>query len=75
MDTITFKGITYARSDLSAELIILIETYNANQGAVSAKLPTDTDYKFRLNQALQIFGDPVVVLSIEILITKELNNN
>jgi len=75
MDTITFQGIVYNRSDLSAELISMIETYNSSGQNVSGKTPNMTDYGFRLNQALQIFGDAKVILAIQLLIQLETGNN
>ena len=64
-DTITHKGITYARSNLTKEEIQTMENYNSTQGNVSAKGSGDYDFEFRLNQARQMFGDEDTILSIE----------
>lgn len=69
--TITFLGQTFQRADLSEELINYIETYNAVDAAPKTKGPDDNDFNFRMIQALQMFGDPVVVEQIQLFIDYE----
>jgi len=69
--TITFLGQTFNRADLSQELINYIQTYNEVDAAPKTKSPDDNDFHFRMNQALQMFGDPVVVEQIQIFIDFE----
>jgi len=73
-DTITFLGTTYNRSDLPEAIISYIETYNRSITKSSQKTPDDTDFDFRMTQALQMFGDPAVIAGIQLLIDSALNN-
>jgi hypothetical protein len=73
--TITFLGTTYNRADLPQNIINYIETYNRNEAIAKQKNPADTDYVFRMNQALQMFGDPTVVAGIQLLIDSAQNQN
>lgn len=69
-DTITFLDQTFNRADLTDTLIDYIETYNNVMSAPRGKAPEDTDYEFRMNQALQMFGDEAVVDGINLLIVQ-----
>lgn len=68
-DTITFLDQTFNRADLTDSLINYIETYNAVIAAPKSRSSEDRDYEFRMNQALQMFGNEAVVGGINLLIT------
>lgn len=68
MSTITFLDQTFNRDDLSEAIISYIETYNRVVNAARNKDPDDRDYDFRMNQALQMFGNEEVIAGIELLI-------
>lgn len=73
--TITFLGTTYNRADLPQTIINYIETYNRAIAKSSQKSPSDTDFDFRMTQALQMFGDPAVIAGIQLLIDNAQNQN
>lgn len=70
-NTITFLDQTFNRDELTDTLINYIETYNTVMAAPRSKGPNDRDYQFRMNQALQMFGDEEVVAGINLLILQE----
>ncbi len=69
MSTIIFDGIEYDRDILPEALINYIETYLRATTNPTQKTPDDTDYDFRMNQAMQMFGEPLVVIEINKLIS------
>ena len=68
MSTIVFDGVEYDRDVLPEALINYIETYIRAKENPSQKTPDDTDYDFRMTQAMQMFGEPEVISSINELI-------
>ena len=68
METIVFNGVTYNVADLDPVALLYIQTYNKVTGSTPIIDPNTRDYDYRMNQALQMFGDPVVTSSIQDLI-------
>lgn len=68
MSTITFNGVTYDRDSLPEAIVDFIETYQTTTNLPTQKTPDDTDFSFRMNQALQMFGEPLVIANIQALI-------
>ena len=65
MSTDEFQGVTYLRADLPDGLLAYIDAYNQSLAASQTPVSDTNDYSFRMNQALQMFGDPVVVAAIQ----------
>ncbi|ABP87963.1 gp56 [Synechococcus phage Syn5] len=68
METIVFNGVTYNVADLDPVALLYIQTYNKVTGSAPIIDPNTRDYDYRMSQALQMFGDPVVIESIQDLI-------
>ena len=68
METIVFNGVTYNVADLDPIAVLYIQTYNKVTGSAPIIDPNTRDYDYRMSQALQMFGDPVVTSSIQDLI-------
>lgn len=68
MERIYFNGQWYNTADLDPTSLLYIITYNKVTGSAPIIDPNTRDYDYRMSQALQMFGDPVVVASIEDLI-------
>jgi len=71
MSTVTFLGQTFNTADLSEPVLNYINTYNAVVNGPKGKGPSDRDYEFRMNQALQMFGNDAVVAGIQLIITND----
>ena len=65
MSTVEFHGVTYLRADLPEGLLAYIDAYNQSLAASQTTLSDTNDYTFRMNQALQMFGEPAVVAAIQ----------
>ena len=65
MSTVEFHGVTYVRADLPDGLLAYIDAYNQSLAASQASLSDTNDYAFRMNQALQMFGEPAVIAAIQ----------
>ena len=72
MSTVTFLGQEFNTADLNESVLNYINTYNELMNGPKAKRPTDRDYQFRMNQALQMFGDEAVVAGIQLIIDTEI---
>ena len=68
MEQIFFNGQWYNVADLDPISLLYITTYNKVSGSAPIIDPNTRDYDYRMSQALQMFGDPVVVSSIQDLI-------
>ena len=68
MDQIYFNGVWYNVADLTDIQLLYISTYNRVTGATAIIDANTRDYNYRMSQALQMFGDPVVIASIQDLI-------
>ena len=68
MSTIIFDGVEYDKDVLPEALIRYIETYIRAKQNPNQKTPDDTDYDFRMTQAMQMFGEPEVIEGINELI-------
>jgi len=68
MSIIYFQGEAYDENAIPESLARYIRTYNRSQNDPETKTPEDTDFDFRMNQALQMFGDDLVVNEISKLI-------
>ena len=71
---VTFLDQTFLRSDLSETLLLYIDTYNRVTQERAIRSPNDRDYDFRMNQALQMFGNTVVTDAIQLLIINDSNS-
>ena len=65
---IFFDGQWYDPADLDPTTLLYIQIYNQVTGSTAIIDPNTNDYNYRMSQALQMFGDPVVVESINDLI-------
>ena len=65
MSTVEFHGVTYLRSDLPDTLLTYIDAYNDAVAAGQIDRSETNDYAFRMNQALQMFGEPAVIDAIQ----------
>jgi len=68
MEKIYFNGQWYNVEDLDPVSLLYIQTYNKVNESTPVIGPNTNDYDYRMFQALQMFGDPVVIESIEDLI-------
>ena len=68
MSQVYFQGQYYDTDSLPPEIVLYIETYNKVTTSAPIIDPNTRDYDYRMSQALQMFGDPVVVDSIQDLI-------
>lgn len=68
MEKIYFNGQWYNVEDLDPVSLLYIQTYNKVTESSPVIDPDTNDYDYRMSQALQMFGDPVVIESIEDLI-------
>ena len=69
--TVEFLGVTYDRDSLPSTLLTYMDAYNATvEARVSGPLDVN-DYVFRMNQALQMFGESAVTSAIESLAQAE----
>lgn len=73
MSTVSFLGQEFNVEDLSEPVLNYINTYNAVVNGPKAKGPSDRDYQFRMNQALQMFGNQAVTTGIQLIIATELD--
>ena len=71
MSTVTFLGQEFNTEDLSEPVLNYINTYNSVINGPKGKSPEDRDYQFRMNQALQMFGNEAVVAGIQLIIDTE----
>ena len=67
--TISFMGQDFDRTALSQQLIDYIETFNRVTTAPEGTNPDDRDFHFRMNQAVQTFGDNAVIDQINYLLS------
>lgn len=72
MSIVTFLGQEFNTTDLSPTVLNYINTYNSVTTGQKQKTPDDRDYEFRMNQALQMFGDDAVVAAVQTLIDNDL---
>lgn len=72
MSTVTFLGQEFDTNDLSDPVLNYINTYNAVIGGQHQKAASDRDYHFRMNQALQMFGNQAVVDGILVIIDAQI---
>lgn len=70
-DTVEFQGTVYQRSSLPTTLLTYIDAYNDAFAARTAGADDVNDYVFRMNQALQMFGESAVTSAIEALAQAE----
>ena len=68
MEQVFFNGVWYDVDNLDEIALLYILTYNQVTGSAPIIDPNTRDYNYRMSQALQMFGDPVVVDSIQDLI-------
>lgn len=68
MEQIFFDGKWYNVADLDPVALLYIQTYNAVTASAPNIGPDANDFNYRMQQALQMFGDPVVIESIQNLI-------
>ena len=71
MSTVPFLGQTFTTEDLSEPVLNYINTYNAVVNGPKGKDPEDRDYQFRMNQALQMFGNEAVIAGIQLIIDSD----
>ena len=71
MSTVTFLGQEFNTADLSEPVLNYINTYNEVINGQRNKTANDRDYQFRMNQALQMFGNEAVVAGIQLIIDTE----
>ena len=68
MEQVYFNGQWYNIDELADVVLLYISTYNKVTTSAPIIDPNTRDYDYRMSQALQMFGDPVVVASIQDLI-------
>ena len=73
MSTVTFLGQELDTAGLSEPVLNYINTYNTVVNAPDRRGADDRDYVFRMNQALQMFGDADVVAQIQAIMEAEQN--
>lgn len=72
MSTVTFLGQEFNTADLSQPVLNYINTYNLVINGPKAKTASARDFGFRMNQALQMFGDEAVVAAVQTIIDNDL---
>ena len=72
---VSFLDQNFLRSDLSDTVLNYIDTYNRVVQNPAQLSPDNNDYDFRMNQALQMFGNSVVTDAIQLIIINAQNND
>ena len=66
-----FDGAYHSVEDTNPTALLYILIYGQVTGSGAIVTPKTRDYLYRMSQALQMFGDPVVVASIQDLIDND----
>ena len=68
---VEFDGTAYSVADTNPTALLYILIYGQVTGSGAIVTPDTRDYLYRMSQALQMFGNPAVVASIQDLIDND----